>query len=127
MSGSIRLSKEFGVNPSIASCYYCGESTNEIILFGAGYKDPKTGRSAQAPMRGPAISLEPCPKCRETYKDYYFLVESIDGRSPSGDYILLKKEVWTKIFNVPIPPKGIAFIDPEGMAKIKGMMPKGDS
>ena len=34
MSKSIRLSDKHGVNPAIPKCFICGESKNEILLFG---------------------------------------------------------------------------------------------
>ena len=44
----IRLSKQYGVNPSVTRCVCCGKEYG-VALFGAGWKDPKTGKTAEAP------------------------------------------------------------------------------
>lgn len=59
---SIPLSKEFGVNPTMPVCYWCGKDTGEIALLGRNYKEH--GREAQAPSRM-ILNDEPCPECRE--------------------------------------------------------------
>lgn len=32
---NIRLHKDFGLNPTLPTCFYCGEETSEIALLGA--------------------------------------------------------------------------------------------
>ena len=48
MSKGIRVSKEFGVNPSVTRCECCGKEYG-IALFGTGIKDRKTGKTVEAP------------------------------------------------------------------------------
>lgn len=48
----IRLHKQYGVNPTIPTCFFCGKPKNEVALLGASY--PK-----QAPMHM-IVDLEPC-------------------------------------------------------------------
>ena len=44
---SFRISKEYGVNPSINTCFICCKETN-LILFGTSYKD-EDNKIAKAP------------------------------------------------------------------------------
>ena len=37
MSNQIRLHKQFGLNPTLSTCFYCGQETGEIALLGASY------------------------------------------------------------------------------------------
>lgn len=43
----VKISKEYGANSSINTCFICGKETN-IILFGTAYKD-ENGKTAKAP------------------------------------------------------------------------------
>lgn len=43
----ISISKEFGLNPTVETCFICGESIG-VALLGTAYKD-KDGKVAQAP------------------------------------------------------------------------------
>lgn len=58
---SIPLHPEYGVNPSIAVCFWCGKDKNELLLLGANSKRI-TGRD-QAPMHA-VYDLEPCDTCK---------------------------------------------------------------
>ena len=101
-STSIRLHKQFGLNPTLSTCFYCGEETGEIALLGAAYK-------GEAPKHM-CTSFEPCPKCKEKYKNYIFLVEAIQNESgksaPTGRWVAIRKELVT------IPNNGVCFITP---------------
>jgi len=55
------LHKEYGVNPTIPICAFCGEDKNEIALLGAKYKD-------KAPMHM-HIDNEPCDACKKRFDD----------------------------------------------------------
>lgn len=52
---NLRLSKKYGVNPSVGICFWCGEG-KEVILFGAN-------RGKEAP-REVLVNYEPCDKCK---------------------------------------------------------------
>jgi len=53
----IRLSEKHGVNPSISTCFYCGQDKNELILAG------KMKGDVEAPRRA-VWSKEPCDQCK---------------------------------------------------------------
>lgn len=58
---NIPISKEFGLNPTIPVCFYCGEAKNEIALLGTKYKGPD-GKTAEAPHYM-LMDYTPCDKC----------------------------------------------------------------
>jgi len=62
----LTLSKEHGVNPTIATCWWCGEGKNEIILTGAaGVKMAKQmgDPSGRMPMNT-VFDMDPCDNCQ---------------------------------------------------------------
>lgn len=59
MSKAIRLHKDHGLNPTIPTCFFCGEAKNEVVLLGAAYK-------GEAPMQM-VINAEPCDACKEKF------------------------------------------------------------
>lgn len=66
---SIKLSPKHGLNPVIATCFFCGESKNEIALLGKINKEDD-----EAPMYG-VIDYEPCDKCKEMWSKGVALIE----------------------------------------------------
>lgn len=136
MSGVI-LSKEYGVNPSVSQCIICGKD-DAVILFGAAWKG-KDGRTAEAPHRCGVIGPEPCPECRKKYLeegDGVLLVEAKPIERPhydpsrrwkgekekraemTGDAAVIKREAFEKCFNVPVPAKRIAYVEPGVLERI---------
>lgn len=87
MSKSIPLSKKYGLNPTLCTCFYCGEETGEIALLGDNYK-------GEAPHHM-CTGIEPCPACKEKYKDYVLLVETKPDEKntpqPTGRWIAMEK------------------------------------
>lgn len=65
--GSIRLHKEFGVNPTLIMCTWCGKETGEIALLGSSY-------DGEAP-RQMAVSDDPCKACRDQMKQGITFIE----------------------------------------------------
>lgn len=119
MSNSIKLHKEYGLNPTICTCFYCGKETGEIALLGAKYK-------GKAPMRM-CISIEPCEECREKYKDYVLLVEAKETQEsawspksaqpqPTGRWVAIRKEL------VKIENKGVCYVYPKDFEEILSKM-----
>lgn len=83
MSG-IRVSKQYGVNPSLLICPICGESSS-IALFGTSYKDAN-GKTAEAPRQ--MMDRCPCQKCQQVINDGgIFIIECKDRPSnPANPY-----------------------------------------
>ena len=82
MSKSIRLSKKYGVNPTISVCFFCGEDKNEIALMG---KMGGRGEDIEAPHRM-VLDYEPCDCCKEKMSGGITMIgvvtDSPDGRPP---------------------------------------------
>lgn len=97
---SIRLHREYGLNPTIPVCFWCGEDTGEIALLGSGYK-------GEAPHKM-ILNYQPCPKCMEMFAQGVLFVEVVpsskskypplgkDGAlstmSPTGRHVVVKME-----------------------------------
>ena len=81
--GDLRISKEFGVNPSVRHCMCCG-SEIDLVLFGTSYKDPKTGKTAQAPSK---IYGGLCDKCQSVVdQGGMMIIEIRDGEKAPDPY-----------------------------------------
>lgn len=77
MSGSIRISKQHGVNPCIPLCYFCNEPKNELILMG----ELKGDREAP---RNTVFDDYPCDKC-EGYMKRGVILISVSNNAEEDD------------------------------------------
>jgi hypothetical protein len=87
------LSKNFGLNPILGVCFFCGEYTGAIGLPGRLPNDVEAPREA-------VLDYVPCPACQEKIKDKHFVVEVtvatgnqrpiIPGYAPTGAYWILE-------------------------------------
>jgi len=81
---SIPISKKWGLNCSIDSCFVCGTETN-IVIFGDKYRD-KDGKKAQAPMKictGKSL----CPRCKKALDEGgVFIIECRADSDPKNPY-----------------------------------------
>lgn len=116
MSGSIRLHPKHGLNPTIPTCFVCGEDKNEVVLLGNAYK-------GEAPMNM-LFDKVPCDKCKAIIASGgVFLIEVRDGESGenpfrTGNLLALKEEAFVRIFDAVRSP--INFIEQSAMKKILG-------
>lgn len=118
----IRLSPNYGLNPTIPICFFCGQEKNEVALLGR-MKDTRKVRTAwggestiindndvEAP-RNIILNYEPCDACREKFKEGVLMIEvekaDTDEKRrraiqkdlvPNGKYCLLKEEPFNNIF-----------------------------
>jgi hypothetical protein len=92
--GSILLSPQHGVNPSVGVCFYCGEDDGTVVLAG------KMKGDAEAPHKA-IWTKEPCPKCKDYMKQGIIFIGVRDGEaslSPgenpyrSGQFLVVKEE-----------------------------------
>jgi deoxycytidylate deaminase len=114
MAYSIKLHKEYGLNPTISKCILCGKEKNQLVLLGSAYKE-------KAPMTM-VTELEPCEDCRKKYLSKgVMLVEANRGEKgeilPTGKIAVIKKEIYDKHFNLPTP-KNIAIVERDVWEKI---------
>lgn len=68
MKDHVTLHKDYGVNPTIRTCFFCGESTNEIVLLGDAIK-------GEAPKHA-VMGYEPCENCRKNFKQGILIIEA---------------------------------------------------
>ena len=96
----IRFSKQFGVNPSIDTCFICGKETN-VVLFGTAYKD-KNGKTAEAPKN--VCTGDICDNCKQIIEDGgIFFIAVKDGESGNnpwrtGQIVALKEKAVQRMF-----------------------------
>lgn len=79
---SLRLSKQFGVNPSVTRCECCGKDYG-IALFGTSWKD-KAGKTAEAPME---VHMGLCDDCKKVVMSGgLMIIEVRDGEKGKNPY-----------------------------------------
>lgn len=105
MGKSIRLHKEFGLNPTMPICIICQKEKGEIALLGASYK-------GEAP-KNMLLDIEPCDTCREQYlKNGVLLVESESEKgNPTGNITVIKDSAFKRIFDTALPKGKIAKVE----------------
>lgn len=95
----LKLHPEFGLNPTIALCFFCQEEKNEIVMLGAA-----------CPERAPKnmlLDYQPCEKCRAHMAKGITLVEAqreplmedqrpmvVQGQKayPTGNWVVVHEE-----------------------------------
>lgn len=80
--GQIRLHKEHGLNPSVNTCFWCGEG-KEVLLLGAAYK-------GEAP-REMITNYDPCDKCAESYSQVVCIFEVQEREAGSNQLLIDEK------------------------------------
>ena len=105
---SLRLSKEHGLNPSLLVCHICGKDIG-VALLGANC-------CKKAPYR--ITSMDLCDDCKQKVKEGNTFILSAkqipDGIKPTGAYMIVPNDC----LNVPIPPKGICFMEESEFNKL---------
>lgn len=75
----IRLSKKHGVNPTIPTCFYCGEKKNEIILAGELPGDAEAPKDA-------VWDHVPCDQCKRWMQKGVIVISIRDGETGENPY-----------------------------------------
>lgn len=76
---NIKLSKKYGVNPTIPVCFFCKQEKSEIALLGA-IKD-EHGTEIEAP-RQMILDYEPCDECKPKLAQGVTIIET--SLTPTG-------------------------------------------
>ncbi len=83
MTKEIRISKQYGLNPSVTHCECCGKEIG-IALFGTSWKDPNTGKTAEAPM---SVAMGLCDDCKKVIDGGgMMIIEVRDGETGNNPY-----------------------------------------
>lgn len=78
----MRVSKKYGLNPSVTHCECCGKEIG-IALFGTSWKD-KEGNTAEAPYK---VAMGLCDDCKSVVDQKGTLVIEVrDGESGNNPY-----------------------------------------
>lgn len=108
MGNSIRLSPNYGVNPTIPVCFWCGREKNEIALMGR-IGDGRKHEDIQAP-KNMVLDFEPCDECKQSMNLGFTIMEATtepnmrcsveiqDGVYPTGRFVVMRSETAHKIF-----------------------------
>lgn len=105
MGKGISLHPEFGVNPTVCMCFWCGEDTGAIALLG-------NNGGREAPPRS-LIDYDPCDKCKAIWEQGILLIETQDtpllpkqfsmkdggNIYPTGRWLVFKRESLSKILD----------------------------
>lgn len=100
MGKSIRISEKHGVNPTIPTCFFCGEDKNEVVLLG------KLPGDEEAPMRMWINGdYEPCGECKKKMEQGITFIEVdnkpmicenqisfVENTYPTGRWCVVKEE-----------------------------------
>ncbi len=124
MSKEIKLSKKYGLNPTMLQCFWCGNETGEIALMGEVLD--RHGREIEMPMHV-CLNYDPCEECRRKMDSGFTLIEATtydngnspiqDGVYPTGKWVVIKPEAAMRVFG---KPYGKAFADPDVYRKLMG-------
>lgn len=121
--GSIRLSKEHGLNPSLLVCPLCYKETNSLALLGK-MKATELDKDPEAPRY--ILDAEPCDRCKGLMKQGVFFMEakSVNGAPVrTGRFIVLKDSAVCDIIQdqkmlADTLNKRVILIDAEACAKL---------
>lgn len=86
---SLRLHPEFGVNPTIAACAWCGKDKNEIALLGFN-------KGKLAPRRV-MLDDEPCEECQKTMNKGITIVLKKSENGPRLAWAVAKEEAFLSL------------------------------
>ncbi len=98
----MKLHKEYGLNPTMCQCFWCGESTGEIALLGNAYKD-------ESPLKI-VTNYEPCKKCQELFNQGILIIEvsttpnthkqpPLNGAYPTGPHWVVTEDAVKRLLN----------------------------
>jgi len=98
---SILVSPKHGLNPSLETCFICGEDKGTLILFGRIQGDE------EAPRRT-CVNREPCEKCKEWMAQGVICISVDEKRSRNqanpyrtGGWVVLREEAIRRIVSPP--------------------------
>lgn len=101
----VRVDEKYGVNPTITSCFFCGED-KDVLLVGKATQKMRASEACsndgEMHMKIGVIDMEPCNKCKELMQQGIMVISTKDGESGNNPYrtgriVVLKEEVISKM------------------------------
>jgi hypothetical protein len=86
----MRISEKYGVNPMLVQCFFCGEGNEEIALLGYLPVDKEVPRHGY-------LDFNPCNKCKANMALGITLMESADGKTPTGPWLVITEEATKRL------------------------------
>lgn len=130
MSDGIKLSKKYGLNPTIPICFWCGKERGEIALMGR-IGDGRKHEDFEAPKQM-VIDLDPCDECKKNMALGVTVIEATNtpndacgiemqkGAYPTGRFVVMKTDAAHRTFGSLIDGVDKAFIDVDGFTQLFG-------
>ena len=122
-------------------CVVCGKEypTDAILMDTRFVSDGRGGKKLRESLERATITgWGMCPEHKKLRKDGYVALVAADeaastktaegnidpaGACRLGDVVHVRSRVWEHLFNVPVPPKGLAFCPQEVIDYLKKKMP----
>ena len=117
MAGGVRLSKKYGMNPSMSVCFFCGKVKNEIALVGKIDKKDENGKIIERDVEAPKYAIydyEPCDECKKKMASGITLIGVTEDPLsekmppitkqgdtelyPTGRFATVKEEAYERVF-----------------------------
>jgi hypothetical protein len=135
---SIKLSTKHGVNPSMVTCFWCGEERGEVALVGRMKDDEKAPRHI-------CLDYEPCEACKEKFSKGVAIIEASDTAPkegmvgvrcsgslevyPTGRWMVFADDAIKKMFKEPgeILDARQCFMDMEAFTMMMSLTDPGDA
>lgn len=105
MSKNIKVSPKHGVNPSIPTCFWCGNPKKELALMGRMDK-----KDSKAP-KYIVLDYEPCDECKKLFSNGIHVVGCSNEPTAKGQFPMLDSE------SVKLYPTGAMFVAKEEWVK----------
>jgi len=123
---SIKLSPKYGVNPSMCTCFFCGEVKSIALM---GRINDETRRADKEAPKYVCMDYEPCDKCAEQFSQGVLLIgcsveqpedkrppmKASDGTCvyPTGAHCVIKPEAVNRMFNSSFEAGNKVFVEHE--------------
>lgn len=109
---NVKLSKKHGLNPSIDTCFYCGEAKG-VALLG------KLRNDVEAP-KNIILDIEPCDTCSKEFSKGILLIEVSSNKTniqitedyyATGSYWLVNEDLFAPNSKVVATRKGLITVN----------------
>lgn len=131
---AIPISPQYGVNPGMSACFFCGSEKSELCLYGRLKGD------AKAPMHT-LINYEPCEQCKKRFQGSVVMMAVTEtpvvkelppitahGLFPTGAYMVVDNADVEKLYGMeaakPIIEAGTVLMSQEDLIKTQERLRK---